>query len=294
MAPLKLPDDEESYRLLCERGEQVPATWRRIESLNGLTYEHPCRGRLEVMVDRAALAHAGRVYAGSNALRGALRERGASTATLIEVTRLVGRHLSTDTLVWGFSGYATAGYPCDVEAHSLAELYRYLSQLRTKPVLVVDGGVSTGVLGLNGVIAKQHQITTLGFIPLQGLGAMAPRDHVVVWGDTYQDREILVGTLPDILICVGGGAGTRRECQAALSNGSVVLLLAPRNYGPSSLSETYQGFSEMTQAMSEHRLFVCGQDDSMRSCVDAALLAAFRARIGRPARISKVGQLLAV
>ncbi len=289
---LKLLDAEESYRLLCAQGEQVPAAHRRIGRLGGITYDHPRKGRLEVTVDDTVLACTGRLYAGSSALRGVLRQRGAHTATLIEAARFVEQRISAG-MIWGFSGYATAGYPYGVEAESLSELYGYLSKIGKKPSLVVDGGVSAGVLGLNGVIAEQHQVTTFGCIPLQGLSSTGLRDHMVIWGNTYDDREILVGTLPDILVCVGGGDGTRRECQTALNNGSVVLLLSPRSYGPNSLPETYQGFSEMTRALSEHRLFVCGPNDSVRSCVDAALMAALRVSTSRSARMGKMRQLLA-
>lgn len=125
------------------------------------------------------------------------------------------------------------------------------------PSLVVDGGVSDGVLGLSGILANRFEVPSLGYIPLQGLSSIGPRTRLVVHKDTYLDREILVGLTPDVLVCVGGGLGTQRECEAALEHGGVVLLLALRDYGPGSLPSVYLEHSITKSAARDGRLIVC-------------------------------------
>jgi hypothetical protein len=250
---------------------------------------------VEIEVDGQVLPHLGRIYTDSIELQNVLQRYAARTALLSSAHRLVKGYLTGKRLVWGFSGYATPGFDYGVESRGMTQLYRQLTEMDHQPALSIDGGVSAGVLGLNGIIAKEHRVTTLGCIPFEGLTSISARDHMVVWGDTYRDREVLVGTLPDVLVCVGGGDGTRRECQAALRQGSVAILLALSDYGPASLPETHQNFPEMSSAAHDERLIICRSEQDIPASIEAAVEAATRtSSIGRPARLQTIRHLLSV
>jgi predicted Rossmann-fold nucleotide-binding protein len=250
---------------------------------------------VEIPVDEEVLPHLGRIYTDNTELQCILQRYATRVATLGLAQRLIEDYLTGKRLVWGFSGYATPGFDYSVESRGMTLLYNRLAEMDHQPALSIDGGVSAGVLGLNAIIAKEHRVATLGCIPFKGLTSISARDHMVVWGATYQEREVLVGTLPDVLVCVGGGDGTRRECQAALRQGSVVMLLALRDYGPASLPETHQNFSEMRSAAHDGRLIVCRSEQDIAASVEAAITAATHtSSISRPARLQTIRRLLSV
>ncbi len=279
----------QEYESLCANGEQFPD--RQVASLDGLTFDHPKDGPIAITIDREALAAQGNIYVGSPVLRKALQDRHIGADSLAGAEQVLSSHLAASELVWGFSGYATAGYNYDVEAQGLDRVYTHLAKRSRTPGLAVDGGVSSGSLGLSGVIAKEHNVPTMGMLPLQGLAAAGIRDHLVVWGNTYRDREVLVGTTPDVLVCVAGAEGTQRECQVALRWGSAVLLLALREeYAPSALPNTYQLFPEMTEAIDSGSMVVCRSMEDIPDGLDAMLVASEESdRLGR---LSALGQLL--
>ncbi len=175
----------------------------------------------------------------------------------------------TEDLIWGVSGFAEGGHDYTAEAHFLNVFYKYLVATDRKPCLSVDGGVSEGNLGLNAIAAAMHQIQTLGCIPLEGLASISARTFMIAWGNVYRDREILVGTIPDAILCMDGADATRRECQIALANEGVVFLMRLKDYGPKSLGATYQNDPEMMKAITEKRLFVCRSMSELRAALDA-------------------------
>jgi hypothetical protein len=270
-----LPTADTAYQWLCTRGTQFDEDFvaRNTFPLAGLGYRHLRDGWTTIAANRKVLAATGRIYAKDIILRRALAEHGARTAEMDDARRLVWQYVASDGLVWGFSGFATPGYSYELEAKGIIALHDHLARIGNKPVLVTDGGGGAGILGLSGVLAAQQGIPTLGLTPYQGVARMAPRDHTIVWGQTYADREVLVGLLPDVLVCVGGGDGACRECQVALRHNGVVLLLALRDYGPLSLPATYAEFPGMQHAAKEGRLIVCRTLADIPASVDAALAA---------------------
>lgn len=252
-----LPLAEHAYRLLCEKGEQFDDTAGPLEQLADLSYRHPVRGRVALAARRTVLEATNWVHLRDKVLARELRSHGARTASLHNVLRVVHSAFAQPEVVWGVSGFATPGHDSSVEAEALSALYHHLATGGTLPPLVTDGGASVGVLGLNGIIAAQHKVPTLGFTPLQGIASMGVRTHTVVWGDLYRDREVLVGLVPDALACVAGGDGARRECQTTLRYGGVVLLVKLRDYHPESFPAAYESFPDIAEAIANGRFFVC-------------------------------------
>jgi hypothetical protein len=116
---------------------------------------------------------------------------------------------------------------------------------------------------------------------------------MIVHGDTYQDREELVGVMPDVLTCVGGGDGTMREAQAAARHGSVILILSLRNYS-NALADRYRSDRFLRAAETSGRLFVCRSMAAIPECASAALRAERQVRAtSRPSRIRTVRHMLA-
>jgi predicted Rossmann-fold nucleotide-binding protein len=107
-------------------------------------------------------------------------------------------------------------------------LFAELNYSNRMPELIVNGGSRTGVLGLSAYIARLHGVQTLGFTPLQGLDNMAPQSQLIVGGNTYRDREKLVGAAADVLTVWGGQGGTERECEAAVDRHIPVFMVNSR------------------------------------------------------------------
>lgn len=194
------------------------------EPLGGVTYPHNEGDRI-VTADPRVLRATGRFYVADETLRAAVRMAGGWATSLLAGVAFLERVFAQPRLVWGVSGYASIGFSCGPQADLLETLYDYLATSCQHPELVVDGAAGAGVLGISGVLAAKQGIPTLGITPLEGMSSMASRDYMVVYGNTYQDREKIVGLVPDILVIVGGGIGSLREGIEALGAGSRVLLL---------------------------------------------------------------------
>lgn len=120
-----------------------------------------------------------------------------------------------------------------------------------------------------------HDIPTLGVSPLQGLRKMAPRTHMLIYGDTYVDRQIIVGVLSDVLICVEGGDGTKQECLTALRHGAHVVLLA-FSQDPRLLGGSWRTEPEMLAAEADGRLVVCHSPNDIYGQLEQARRRALR------------------
>lgn len=275
----------EAYESLSEVGEQFPERARRAAPQCDATYRHPVQGDQGVAIDPVALAGTGQVYA-DPVLREAFGKYGAEPLAAAQAVAVLRQSFESGGMVWGFSGFATPGYPYAVEAQGMSMLLDCLKSSGQEPAMVIDGGVSAGVLGLSGVLARQHRIPGMGFLPKQGLFSFGPRDHLVVKTDTYPDRERIVGTAPDVLVCVGGGEGTRRECETALAHGSTVLLLTLKDYGPAAAA--------MNPAAAGGRLVRCRDLDGIPEAAGLAAAAGRRYSVlKRPARMEALTGLLA-
>ena len=130
---------------------------------------------------------------------------------------------------------------------------------------------------MNSVVARSAGVPTLGFIPREGLASVGVRDHMVVAGDTYQDREVLVGTA-DILVCAGGFKGTVRECIEATLRGAAVLMLSLKDYPDSALPNTFQNYEELRDAYKAKRLVVCSSVEEIPARVDDVLQVEIQGR----------------
>ncbi len=286
------PTSEAAYLSLTQRGQHFANSARRVTTLNNVTFAHPRHGVQRVKVDSYALLGAGRLYVESE-LSQSLSPYNPNIASLEQAMNLLRRRLSAPGQVWGFSGYATSGYPYQSEARGMRALLGSLKNMRRLPTLITDGGVSEGVLGLSGVLAKRFSVPSLGFLPRQGLESPGLRDHLVVRMDTYQQRERLVGLTPDVLVCVGGGDGTRRECEVTLGSGGVVLMLTLRDYDNTSLPATYQDFDAIRSAMRDGRLVICTDPkDIQKAARQASQIATQFSIPNREARLRTLDALL--
>jgi hypothetical protein len=111
---------------------------------------------------------------------------------------------------------------------------------------------------------------------------------------TYEGREQLVSATPDVLVCVGGGDGTLRECKGALGHGSVVILLAVCSYDPPSFVESHRDITFLAEAEDKGQLFVCRRPQEIVSVARSAAITAGRtSRANRPERLKALRHLLA-
>lgn len=290
----QLPSPEEALNLLRETGEMLSDDFRRTE-LTGIFRTDSDGNRVPVVIDTRVIPVIKELFTADSSLQTALKMHGAVVKPINAIEDILATCIRRG-IVWGFSGFATpskqlGGGDYKAEAEAMERVYGLLSGSR-KPQLVIDGGVSAGVLGLSGVLGTQHGVETLGVVPRKGLGHWGPRTRMIVWGNTYQDREKLVGALPDILICVGGADGTMRECIQAIKQGSIVIILAPRIYKSTSLSGSYMK-NKLLRDTENKQLFFCGPDESISACIEKAIRAHIQIpMIVRLRRLAHVKKLL--
>lgn len=202
---MSLPTFQAALGNLRRTGEMLPPyTCPELD----VTYEHPRKGSLPIAIDDRVLPAVGTLYTNNRALGEAVRSKfDHQTRTLAHAQAILLDALQVSAPVWGFAGYTGTGIGYDTEAAGIGKFYRHLGQLKYKPKLIVDGGVSTGVLGLSSIFAKSLHIPTLGFIPFKGLSSIGPRTHMVVCGATYPNRQVAVAAASDILVCWGRERG---------------------------------------------------------------------------------------
>ena len=269
-----LPSPEEALNLLRKTGEMLSDDFPRTQ-LTDISHINTEGNRVPTMIDARVIPVVKEFLTTDSLLSAALKLHGAAVKPSSALEDLLGFRIRKG-IVWGFSGFATpskqiGGSDYEAETKAMKKVFETLGRSR-KPQLVIDGGVSAGVLGLSSVLSIQRGIDTLGVIPLEGLGHIGPRMYMIVWGNTYKDREKLVGSLPDILICVGGKDGTKRECIQAIKQGSIAVILAPRTYGSTSLPGSYRK-NKLLRDAENTQLFFCGSEDSIADCIEKAIKA---------------------
>jgi len=282
MSVKKLPSAQVALASLRKNGNQFQTAPLVPQPMGGVTYLHPKKGVRAVEADSRVLAATGQFYAANETLRHAIQQNGGRAEPLQFGTSFIKQMYALRRVVWGVSGFASIGYPCSVQADQLAVFYDYLASCH-RDAIVCDGAAGAGVLGISGVMAEERGITTLGVTPLQGMSTMAPRTHMVVYGDTYQQREVIVGLLPDILVIFGGGPGSEREGVATLEGGGRVLLVDD----PDHSSIPWRTVPQMLQAVGEKRMLVCGGLDEIAAAARKLhASAAHTVRSLRPTRFS--------
>lgn len=249
-------------------------------------------------IDVSVMYGTGKFYTDNATLGRELDNLLALTGSYKEAIDYIGQALASGT-VWGVSGFSTGSTqdePREYEAESraLEIFYNCIRQLDTS--LVVDGGCSEGVLGLNGVLAQMHGIPSLGYTPETRLMGMAPRQHTVLWGENYPQREVLVGTTPHVLVCDAGADGTIRECRWARYYKTPVILLGLKEYDyEKAFPNVYQSLRWITEAQETNGFFFCDSEEAIPAAVKAALEAsrANREQFDKM-RLSKVAERLGV
>lgn len=270
MSRTHLPTVESAYRSLRRNGSYLDDDKHRvIADLPGVQYVHSTLGVVNARCDEVALNASGRVFA--NASVGQLLAHMRRIESLNDAVTTVESAMLGPRIIWGVSGFATRGYELNIESQGMSKAFNYLAKLGEPPALIVDGGSGQGVLGLSGILAKKHNFTSLGFTPMQGMASMAPRDLMILSGTTYQSREELIGLTADILLCFGGGEGTRRECQANLYSGGVSVVFALKDYPANMFAGEYRDHTKMTEEELAGRLIVCRSVRDIPRCMEAAV-----------------------
>ncbi len=290
------PDLLPTYRSLCYNGLQFPEPHDTTQ-LEGLTYTHPVKGERLITIDREVLAAQGVLYASDLALQAALRGHGIAAESPEAAVEFLESQLQGDQEAWAFSGFATGGFDPDTrkpysyqsEADGLLALYEHLVEIGQLPKMTFDGGVNEGFLPLQALVARSLRIPTTGFIPKQGLGSVGIRDHMIIGGETYQDREALVATA-DRLVCAGGVGGTIRECVKAVRKGVPVLIMGNKEYPAESLPNMYRQDEELDRAFRTGRLIMCGTIKEIPGAVDDLFQVDATRR--RPERVEVIRELL--
>lgn len=257
----------QAFERLCRTGELMDDPSDRELLDTGLSYVHPTKGTRQIVIDTRLLG-AGKFYVPSAQLATILKFRGAEVGRYDNLRPI----LFADGLTCGFAGFASAQANYKAEGKVIQAIFETIK--KANPVLIVDGGAKAGVLGFSGVLAAEHRIPSLGVTPLQGLKSFAPRNHHFIWGNTYQDREQVVGTLAKILFCIGGGDGTRREAQAAIKAGNVVVLLSPKVYGSELFYGNHHAFPDLMAAKNSQRLFTWQSGEPLLPILKRAIVAA--------------------
>lgn len=281
MAKTSLPSADVALASLRENGNQFAEVPLAPQPLGGLTFPHPEGEERQLAVDPRVLAEIGKFFTRDSELRRALRQAGGQTDTLQSGMQKLQMFFGRSRLIWGVSGFASVGFSCHIHVDRLEWLYRYLATEACRPSIVCDGGVGAGVLGASAVLAQRYNLPTLGVIPLQGLASMAPRSFMLQYGASYEERQVIVGLLPDILAIAGGGNGALDEGLTTLKYGGCVLLLDD----PERSSIGWQRVPEMVKAIDDGRMIVCGAFDQIaESAEKLRAMAARNARIFRPQR----------
>ena len=255
---------------LSRTGELYPDD-RQLTEIPGVTYTRD-GAQYPVQIDRTVAEQCGALYADDIDMSVALYHlRLADVRTRQEAYLKLLEPLKAERQIWGFSGYATAGFDYGLEAGALRAIYEQMDG-DYRPQMVVDGGVSAGVLGLNGLMAREHGLPSIGVIPRMGCGSLGVRDDMIIWGDTYRQREMVVGTLPHVLWCIGGADGTRREAAWASRQRSaiVIVALSDRTHGPKSLLATYRNIKALRSAERREELIICREISEIPDIARAA------------------------
>jgi predicted Rossmann-fold nucleotide-binding protein len=251
---------------------------RAITSLPDVQYVHPRHGVVCARCDEVALKASGRVFASASVGQSLAHIR--HVESLYGAARIIGNTMFGRRLIWGVSGFAARGYELNAEAKGMSRVFNHLARSNERPALIVDGGSSQSVLGLSGILAKKHSFTSVGFTALQGMASMAPRDLMVFSGTTYQSREELIGLTADILLCFGGGEGTRRECLANLYYGGVSVVFALKDYPADMFAGEYRNRTDKTEEELDGRLIICRSVRDIPHCLDAAIQKSWQIRNG--------------
>lgn len=284
MPETALPSARVALASLRKNGNQFDSVPVAPQPLEGVIFQHPKDGERQAAADRRVLAQIGRFYAADTTLRQAIETAGCQAGSLQSAAELVAAMYSRSRMIWSISGFASVGFPCDALADRLEQLYLYLAAEHRRPV-ICDGGVGAGALGISGVLARQHKITSIGVIPMEGLESMAPRTYMFAYGDTYRQRQDIVGLLGDILVLAGGGLGATEEALVALEHGSGVLLL-------DDLDESlipWRSEPKMVEAIANNQMIVCGSLDQIEPCAERLRVrAAQSARYLRSRRLRRI------
>lgn len=294
MSVRNLPDAAAALVSLRAHGNQFSTSPLAPQPLGGLTYKHPTRGDRPVRYDARVLAATGVIYCSSRRAREALDAVGGRTRSMYHITDQLERLKTKPELVWSVSGYASIDQDCSREAAILEEVYKAFRSPANQPALVCDGAAGAGVLGINGVLAQREGIPNLGITPYQGISSMAPRQHMIVYGDTYRNREVIVGSIGDVLLVAGGGEGALRELRAAEAAGCVMVLLGQYSTRKDSLAQTWQKHKKLTNAQSEGRLIIPETKRvSIADIIRSATQAAAKFSTSLPLRTERLAHLRA-
>lgn len=291
MSEASLPGAQAALASLREDGNYFGTTPVAPQTIGGVTYLHPTEGNRSVAADPRVLRAIGHLYAADETLRRVVQATGPRTSSLHAAADFVNQMYSQPRLVWGVSGFASIGPSCGLQADGLERLYRYLSNEHRRPVMVTDGGSGAGVLAISAVLAGACSIQTLGVSPLQGLSSMSPRNRMVVYGDTYENREVIVGLLPDVLVVFDGGKGSMGEAIAAVKAGVRVLLVSQtgNNRDPKLLINMWRADPHLALAVREKRMTICKSVDDIPAYAEAHRAIAVRtARSFRPSRLAVI------
>lgn len=278
-----LPSLMQACDLLHRIGDPFPQASEYTIELN-LTYECTHGNQQRVRIDPHTLRAIDTVYVNDYGLWTALHAQNIRTNSTVSLTSILYGLLEDHSLlIWGTAGYASAFLGVDYfsEGKAIATLYDTLETIGYRPGLVIDGGTRQGCLGLNAIIAKMKGIPTLGIIPVEGLADVGIHDGIAVCDPTLACEEA-VGTIPDVLVCVGGMGvqengeygTTLRECLYAIAKGSIVLILGLRPYSPTSLPESYRQVPQLVEAEGKGQLFVCHSIYDMQRWLPDILRAA--------------------
>lgn len=259
----------------------------------GLTFRHAKYGALPVRILTGQLPGVGKMYVQNNTLAKTLRGYGVETSPWRTFAHMASSQFSSKrSFFLGFSGYTDPRFSYELELRTIRAIYQHLLSKGRLPTSVSDGGGKDGVLGANARAARQFNVKSIAFTPLQGLETLSSRDHIVVWGDTFHQREVLVGLLPDMLLVVGGQKSAINVCvQAADFDTPVVIIEAKKYKDPQGITNTWRQVPKLVKAHTKKRLFVCRPDDDIPSALDRALLLVDKNRADEAIRTNRLRAL---
>lgn len=261
---LELPTADEAIASIRATGNPL-ATAPVLTTLKDVTFADPYTGDLrQVAFDSRVLQKTAALYASDSRLREHLTPHHWGVRPATELGGLLQVAHCSSNLFWGFSGYTSVGRRYDPWVDAMQRIYQHFSSARHfRPRLVSDGGTAAGIPALNSILAEQHDIECIGLTPLQGVDDMGTHDIMLIHGTAYKDLDEIVGTLPDVLVCLGGGAGTQRECLQAINVGNTVVLVMPVTDGPKTFSGQWRTMPEIAEGIANGQVLICTDLDDI-------------------------------
>lgn len=185
-----------------------------------------CRG-ITIAYDSTILPIVPRVVAPERSLHAALKyvRPGADVCTDMLLGAYAQKLFASKNLIVGVVGSLKTNRQYDAQKRVIDDVL-YSPQIGT----VVDAGVSIGVSGLAGAIARSKRRHTVGCVAADQLPECGMRDTLIV----HRDERLadIRRLLPDVVVALPGDESIRNDIQRTLNLGGIAVIAAGQGLLP--------------------------------------------------------------